>query len=291
MTRDDGLGTPEVLGSVIIPAHNEAVVIRRCLDAVLAGFRPGELDVVVSCNACTDGTADIVRASGYPVRVVEIEVASKIKALRAAEQVLSVLPRLYLDADVVLTSTAARCVLECLRTGDVLAARPPIKYNADSAAALVCSYYRARSAIPAVMGSLWGAGVYGLSAAGRARFGDFPEVTNDDLFVDQQFQRGEVAIVDAPPVLVNVPQRTADLMRILRRVNQGNAENRAAFTEKSVEGAPAPSTVRDLVRLGLSRPTRLMDVAIYMTIAVLARASLIIAPATAWERDNSSRST
>ena len=291
MVEGDGMSAPWMLGSVIIPAHNEAAVIRRCLDSLLSGFRPGELDVVVSCNACTDGTADIVRASGYQVRVVEIDVASKNAALRAAEQVLSVLPRLYLDADVILTSSAARCVLESLRIGEMLAARPPIQYNTNGSPLVVRRYYRARSEVPEVMGSLWGAGVFGLSAAGRVRFGDFPEVTADDLFVDQHFQRSEITIVDAPPVVVNVPRRTSDLVRILRRVYQGNAENRAMFTELHEDGITAPSTGRALVRLGLSRPTRLVDVAIYLSIAVLARISLKIASPPVWERDNSSRRT
>ena len=93
---------PAPLGSAVIPAHNEAAVILRCLDTLLAGFRPGELDVVVTCNGCTDGTADVVRSSGHQVRVLEIDAASKPAALRAAEEVVTAFPRLYLDADVVL---------------------------------------------------------------------------------------------------------------------------------------------------------------------------------------------
>ena len=37
-------------GLVVIPAHNEGAVIRRCLDALFRGFGAGELDVVVACN-------------------------------------------------------------------------------------------------------------------------------------------------------------------------------------------------------------------------------------------------
>jgi hypothetical protein len=98
---------PGLVGSVVIPAHNEAAVIRRCLDALLDGFRPGELEVVVACNGCTDGTADIVRSSGHAVRIIEIQVASKPAALRAAEELVTIFPRLYLDADVVLTASSA----------------------------------------------------------------------------------------------------------------------------------------------------------------------------------------
>ena len=56
--------------SVVIPAHDEEAVVGRCLAALLDGARPGELDVVVVCNGCTDATADIARGFGRGVRVV-----------------------------------------------------------------------------------------------------------------------------------------------------------------------------------------------------------------------------
>ena len=58
----------------------------------------------------------------------------------------------------ILPGSAARLVLERLRAGAV-AARPPIRYDSDAASGPVRSYYRARSRVPAVLGSLWGAGV------------------------------------------------------------------------------------------------------------------------------------
>ena len=73
------------------------------------------------------------------------------------------------------------------------------------------SYYRARSRVPAVLGSLWGAGVYGLSESGRRRFGAFPDVVADDLWVDRLFAEEEVEIVDCAPVVVTVPRRSRDL--------------------------------------------------------------------------------
>ena len=163
----------EPLGSVVIPAHDEAAVIGRCLDALFTGFLEGELDVVVVCNGCSDETAALARSSRHPVRVAKLRSASKPAALRWGDAAAREFPRLYLDADVVLPGSAARVVLERLRSG-ALAARPPIRYEASGASAPVRSYYRARSQVPAVLGSLWGAGVYGLSATGRSRFGALP---------------------------------------------------------------------------------------------------------------------
>jgi hypothetical protein len=280
---------PSLLGSVVIPAHNEAAVISRCLDALLTGFRPGELDVVVACNGCTDGTADVVRSSGLPVRVLEVEAASKPAALRAAEEMVTDFPRLYLDADVVLTAVSAGRVLERLRVGPALAARPPIKYDAEHSAPLVRSYYRARAGVPAVMGSLWGAGVYGLSEAGRARFRHYPDVVADDLFVDQHFHRWEVEIVSAPPVIISAPRRTTDLLRILRRTYQGNSENRTLPILPAAQSATTPSTAHDLARLASAGPSKAIDAATYAALAAFARLTLAVAAPSHWERDNSSR--
>jgi glycosyltransferase involved in cell wall biosynthesis len=280
----------DLLGSVVIPAHNEAAVILRCLDALLTALPPGELDVVVACNGCIDGTADIVRSSGYPVRVIEVETASKSAALRAAEEEMdTAFPRLYLDADVVLKAASADRVLERLRIGPALAARPPIKYDTKSCTPLVRSYYRARAGVPAVMGSLWGAGVYGLSETGRARFGPYPDVVADDLFVDQYFRRLEVEIVNAPPVVVSAPRRTAVLLRNLRRIHQGNWENRTLPSSHATQSATTSSTVHDLARLASAGPSKAIDAATYAGLATLARLTLAVPAPTHWERDNSSR--
>jgi hypothetical protein len=139
------------------------------------------------------------------------------------------------------------------------------------------------------MGSLWGAGVYGLSGAGRARFGCYPDVVAEDLFVDQHFHRSEVEIVSAAPVVVNVPRRTADLLRILRRTYRGNAENRTLQHFTAAPQATAPSTVHGLARLAMSGPAGAVDAAAYMALAVVARLTLAVAAPAAWERDNSSR--
>jgi glycosyltransferase involved in cell wall biosynthesis len=281
---------PQPLGSVVIPAHNEAPVIRRCLDTLFEGLAPGEMDVVVVCNGCADDTASRASSSGHPVRVVELEAASKPAALRAGDATATAFPRIYLDADVLVPGSAARMVLARLRGGAV-AARPPIRYDSSGASAPVRGYYRARSRVPAVMGSLWGAGVYGLSEEGRSRFEVFPEVVGDDLWVDRLFDRGEVEIVHCAPVVVTVPRRTRDLMLLLRRTYRGKAEP-APDPDESAQ-ATMPSTLRDLGRLAAAGPGGALDAVTYGAFAAGARLSLAVAGGAAaaggWERDESSR--
>ncbi len=275
------------VGSVAIPAYNEAAVIRRCLGSLLAGFVPGELDVVVSCNGCTDGTADIVRSSWPAVRVIEVERASKPAALLAADEALSVFPRIYLDADVVLPATSARLIIEQLRAGPALAARPPISYDTSGADAVVRSYYRARARMFYLTTSLWAApGVYALSASGRARFGAFPDIIAEDLFAGQWFQPAEIEIVGSVPAVVTVPRRTSDLFRVLRRRYQGNVEIRGLPDHPE---STLRSTLRGLAVTAASGPTAAVDAATFMGIAAAVRITRLISPPVGWARDESSR--
>ena len=283
-------GVQSALGSVVIPAHDEAAVIGRCLDELCAGFVPGELDVIVVCNGCTDQTAAVVRSSRHRVRVIELGSASKPAALRAGDAAASTFPRLYLDADVSLPGSAARRVLERL-AGGAIAARPPIRYDAEASSWPVRRYYRARSRLPAVLGSLWGAGVYGLSAAGRRRFGAFPDLIADDFWVDGQFDAAEVEIVDCAPVLVRAPRTSRDLVKVLRRVYLGKGE-RASTPDRD---GRAPETIgftlRDLGRLATRDPVAALDAATYAAFATGARLAVGLGTPAAdgWGRDHTSR--
>jgi glycosyltransferase involved in cell wall biosynthesis len=286
MTEMASLGGPSPIGSVVIPAWNEAALIRRCLDTLFTGVDRTELDVIVVCNGCTDKTAEFARASGHPVRVLEVPEGSKPAALRLGDSAAVAFPRLYLDADVQLRGSAARPLLERLRS-EAVAARPPIEYNSDRSSPLVRSYYRARACIPAVHGALWGAGVFGLSENGRRRFGAFPNVVGDDLWVDRHFSRDEIEVVDCAPVIVAAPRCTRDLLRVLRRTYHGKREALPAHRPEHGLPRTGPPILQDLGRLMVRSPRSALDALVYAAFAIIGR----LAPASdaRWERDESSR--
>jgi hypothetical protein len=279
--------TGKQAGSVAIPAHNEEAVIGRCLHALFDAVDPNVFEVAVVCNGCTDRTADVVRRSGLPVQLIELERASKPLALRAADGVLRHYPRLYLDADVVVSGRSVLATFDRLRVGDVVAARPPIEYDTRHSTALVQRYYRARTNLPAVLGSLWGAGAYALSLEGRGRFGEYPEIVAEDLFVDRLFRKDEIAIVDCEPVRVTVPHATGDLVRITGRACRG--DDSAQPTRRADWGHTTPQrTIRDLLR-SVSTTSAALDAGVYAAIATAGRIRALHHPTSAWERDDSSR--
>jgi exopolysaccharide biosynthesis WecB/TagA/CpsF family protein len=273
------LGFPA--GAVIIPAHNEAAVLRRTLEALAVPLASGAVEVIVACNGCTDGT-EAIASSFAGVQVLHVVEASKVAALNAADRVATRWPRVYLDADIELPAEALRATLELLASGDnVLCARPGFRYDAGDASWPVRSYYRARNRLPHATGSMWGAGVYAMNRQGHDRLGEFPAITADDCYVDRLFDDTEKAVLDCPPVTVRTPRTTRALLTILKRVYKGKAE---------LSGMPGAGTRRivwELVRSARSAGSA-FDAVVYAAFALLGRRSL--AGGVAWERDDSTRS-
>ena len=280
--------TAPASGSIVIPAHDEEAVIGRGLHRVLASL-PDGVEVIVVCNGCVDGTADVARAAGPRVQVIELSVASKVEALRKADGVATAFPRAYVDADVLVSGRSLEAVFRRLEDGEALAARPPLVYDSSTSSWVVRRFYRARCELPAVLGSLWGAGMYVLSASGRARFGEFPDVVADDLFIDTLFQPNEVELVDTDPVVVVAPTSLSGLLASLRRVYRGNRA--LAGHAVAMAGPRSADTVRDLLRLARRGPAELGDAIVYASVVTLARALAWRhrASNSHWERDGTSR--
>ena len=267
------------MGSVVIPAHNESRVIARTLDALADLAARGVVEVIVACNGCTDDTARI--AAGRPgVRVLDLGVASKTAAMNSADEVAELWPRVYLDADVVITPAAVVDLVTALADGTLLAARPASRYDATGAGHLVRRYYRARSSLPLVRSHLWGAGCYALSEEGHARVGRFPDVVADDVVVDAAFATDEKTVVDTDPVVVLVPRTPAALIAVLSRNYSGNRD--APATTSST------GTLRHVAGT-VHGPGTLLDAAVYCLFAALGRRASRRTSAR-WARDDTSRS-
>lgn len=288
--------------SIVIAAHNEAAVVGRCLDALLADARPGEFDITVVANGCRDATA-AVAAQRAGVRVLDRPEPGKVGALNAGDAVAVGFPRLYLDADIVLDTAGVRALAAAVTPSarhagpPFLAAAPRRELDVTGRPPLVRAYFAVHSKLPALQGALFGRGAMALSEVGRARFGEFPDVVADDLFLDSLFSAAEKTQVDEVTSTVATPRRTRDLLRRLVRVRRGNAALRAAAgtaAASATAGAAAlrvrpadPSSwLRDVV---LPRPWLIPAGLCYATITVTATLLARRPGGTSWGRDESSR--
>lgn len=277
--------------SIIIPAHNEEAVISRVLAALLDGDAPGELEVIVACNGCTDRTAEAARRFGPPVRVIEIPAASKVAALNAGDAVAAGFPRFYVDADVELPLDSVRRMAAALDRGPALAAWPEPRTELLGASWPVRAFYAVWLALPYNRaGGRVGAGVYALSREGRARFARFPDVINDDGFVRFRFAPHERMTVPGAWSQVQAPRTLAALVRVKTRVRVGQFQLRQRYPD-----APAsePKSVSALFRAFARRPWLWPCVPVYAAVTLYvrrqARRRLARAELGGWGRDGSTR--
>lgn len=270
---------PTRSASVVIPAHNEANVLSRTLDPLAEAAARGALDVIVVANGCTDRTTQV--ALSYPgVRAVELADGNKSSALNMGLHTASLVPCVFLDADIVLTEKSVFDVVQTLREPGVLAARPDRVFDSSRSSFLVKRYYRCRSRVPMLNASLWGAGVYALNCAGLERIGSFPDLAADDLWLDLQFSSAEYRVVPTVPAIVTAPADVKHLTHTLKRIYRTNRE---------IEDEGTSSSTAMAVLRTVRGPVSALDACVYLSIASIARFRLRRDPAERWERDDSSR--
>ncbi|WP_053850886.1 glycosyltransferase family 2 protein [Streptomyces sp. NRRL B-24085] len=279
--------------SIVIPAHNEAQVIGRLLDSLLADSVEDETDIVVVCNGCTDDTARTAAARGPRVRVVEIPVPSKHAALRAGDDHARGFPRLYVDADVVLGSADVRALTEPLEDpgSGILATAPQRRIPLSGSAWRVRAYYRVWQRLPAVREGLFGRGVIAVSKAGHARIAALPPLMADDLAASLAFAPEERLVVDAATVVVRPPRTWPDLIK--RRVRAAVSTTQVEQHHQSPQEASARTSKADLIALVRAEPRLVTGVVVFVAAAVVARRGAAKAVRAqdfgTWLRDESSR--
>lgn len=263
----------EPVASVVIPAHDEAAVIGRCLRTLLAGAPAGSLQVAVVPNGCTDATAQLARAVPG-VTVVELAAPGKAAALTAGDAAVTAYPRFYLDADVELSYPALAAVAAAMAASGAPAAAPRQIWDRAGASPAVRAYYTVWEQLPYARDTLVG-GVYALSEAGRLRFGGFPDIIADDLFVRGLFRPDERLRVDAASFVVHPPRTLRDLVRVLTRQRVGTSELRARVAGSGPADTAQPESPARWIgrRLALlvSRPRLWPAIPVHAAVYVLVR--------------------
>ena len=254
------------LASVVIPAHDEEHTIRR----LLAELAPlvDEIELAVVCNGCTDNTAAVVSGLVPSATVLQLDRGWKPAALNAGDACLSVMPRLYLDADVLVDPAGVRQLVAAL-DDQVLAVAPTPRYEVGGAARLVRSHYRIWTRLNSARDAVYGTGAIMLSAAGRMRFAEWPDLIADDLFVDSLFDVTEKCRVRDVEVIVTLPRRFRDCVSRKARTHQGNRDVLSA-SSGSRQGSTRSKGAR-LITLLRSEPRLWLDVPAHVVVTISSR--------------------
>ncbi|MCZ2803690.1 glycosyltransferase [Modestobacter sp. VKM Ac-2983] len=273
--------------SVVVPAHDEAALIGRGLRRLLADARDGEFDVVVVANGCSDDTAAVARAVGGPVRVVETPRGGKIHALNLGDQHARGFPRLYIDADVEVSTATARAVAEALRRGPALAAGARPRPRGDRSPRLVRWNYEAWTRLPVLNRAYVGSGLYAVSAEGHRRISPFPDIVADDEYVRRSFRESER--IGVPEEFdIHLPLSVSAYVRRAVRVRRGNVD--LMTTAGNVSPDEAPRGLRPALGL-LADPRSWHRVASFIVLNSLVRVAgrFFTGARDTWYRDESVR--
>jgi glycosyltransferase involved in cell wall biosynthesis len=269
---------------VLIPASNEEALIGACLGA-LARSRglDGWAEVIVIANGCQDATADAARsqadsfaAKGWTLTVIERAEGGKLAALDAGEAQARAGIRVYLDADVTVSPDLVAQLHDALDTDAPRYASGTLRITAQGWAAR--AYARIYRQVPFMAQGVPGCGVFAVNAAGRARWGAFPQIISDDTFVRLQFAPSERIAVPASydwPLVEGLPA----LARVRRRQDAGVAEIAARFPELMRNDDKPAFPAGDKLALALRAP---LGFAVYSGVALASR--LTRHRASGWSR-------
>lgn len=272
--------------SVVIPAHDEAVLIRPLLQGLVTH---ADLQVVVVANGCSDDTAAVAREISPLVTVVEIAEASKVAALNRGDAVATDWPRVYVDADVTVTAQALVELAHALDAQGKLVGSPRLEVDVTGSSWAVRAYYRVWELTDFRRKGHVGSGIYALTEAGRARFGDFPDLIADDLFVQTRFAEHERLGPIGASFTVHAPYTFAALMHRSERIALGNLQ--LARSDDVARGSGAGALVRRVA----VRPTLWAAFLVYCIGYAIPRrrARRLVASGAApvWNRDETTRTT
>ena len=224
--------------SILIPAHDEADYLPACLGALLASEDAPDtiVEVIVVANGCTDATADVARGHGdrfaakhWPLTVLDLPEGGKLNAWNAGEDVAAGRVLIYLDADVEVSPPLIMQLAQCLDVSQprYASGQPEVTTAGDR---LTRAYTRFWHTTPFMTHGVPGFGIFAMNRAGRARWGEWPDIISDDTFARLQFHPSERTAV---PAIYTWPmiEGFAPLVRVRRRQDVGVAEIAQRYPE------------------------------------------------------------
>ncbi|MFU8883178.1 MAG: glycosyltransferase family 2 protein [Rhodobacterales bacterium] len=222
--------------SVIIPANNEEALLGSCLKSLLASESPGcAIEIVVVANGCTDRTADLARdhvaqavARGWRMQVLDLPEGGKMNALNAGDAAARLPWRAYLDADVTVAPALLDQLCRALDGPKAAYASGTLRITAQGwiSRAYAATYRQ----VPFMARGVPGCGLFAVNAAGRARWGRFPDIISDDTYVRLLFRPSERVAVPATyqwPVV----EGFGALVRVRRRQDRGARQVAALYPD------------------------------------------------------------
>lgn len=269
------------LGTILIPAWNEAAVIGQSLARLEAEGVTRFFEVIVIANGCHDDTAVRAQAAMPEARVIETPVAGKTQALNLGQtQSLRGLPLICLDADLRTGLADLIALTVPLHEGGAEAACGTMVVDTAGANAVVRAWYRAWLMNPYFAKGKFG-GLFALSPPAVDRLFPLPDVVADDEYLRRSFSPDQIAYVATSRFTAKAPRDLASLMHVRTRSLRGS---------RALGRNSEPGGARRMLQVAFRKPARWGDMVVFAAVQLAVRLNLARVKAPRWERDNSTRS-
>lgn len=261
--------------SVLIPASNEESLIGHCLKAVLQSEWDAShsVEVVVVSNGSRDRTTEralehrkAFDAKGWDLRVLDRKKGCKLGALNAGDRIARAAIRVYLDADVEVSKPLIAELYRALNTFEPRYASGTLRLVTPHSWT-TRAYARIYAKVPFMKHGVPGAGLFAVNAAGRMRWGPFPEIISDDTFVRLNFRPEERVGVKATYSWPLV-EGWRNLVRVRRRQNIGVDEIAERYPDLVQNDDKPAFPLSEKAKLALKDP---IGFAVYSGVALAVR--------------------
>lgn len=253
--------------SVVVPVHNEANVLPATVPLLLDGLEAA--DVIFVCNGCTDTSRNVLeRLVQGRARILDLPSPGKALAIRAAEEVTTVLPRFYVDADVKVHGGTLTALAERLSDEEWELLSPLISTDLSSSSLLARWVSEVWLALPYARTE--GQGIMGVSRSGRARWGEFPNLLGDDAFITSRIPSERRHVTTEFTAEVGLPQTFWSWVGVRARWMRGDRE----LARLGLGSARKPGRLRALV--GMLEASTVFPLATFVLARQLAQATLLI---------------
>lgn len=247
--------------SIIIPANNEEAYLADCLRALMASEPASvHVQVLVVANACTDQTVSVARGFeaaaanlGWSMQVEDLAQPGKLNALNVGDSLATGELRLYLDADVLVSPALVRMLAAELNSTQAARYASGTPRISQARSAVTQAYARFWQMLPFARSEAPGFGAFAVNAAGRARWGEFPNIISDDTYVRLLFappeRKGVEATYEWPMV-----EGFSRLVKVRRRQDQGVKEIAHKWPELLHNEGKAAPTAGELLGMAAREP-------------------------------------
>ena len=278
------------MATVIVPAHNEASVIKDCLNSIVN--QSGIDHIIVPCNGCTDNTVEIVTANFPQVICLDIKKPSKTNALNVAEEKAKEIgvtyPIFYIDADTRLSENSITHITKIMKDKNIFLSAPTPQIDTKNSSWLVQTYYKVWTQLPYIKEGVIATCSFIVSEEGRKRFNKFADVIGDDGYIRCHFKNKEISNIEGAEIYITAPKDIFSLIKIKTRARLGNMELIAKKKCPIQEAKHYGNVMKERLLSKQFFPT-LIYIGIAMIIRVRAKSQFKQLDNYQWEKDTSSR--